>query len=189
MGGALRSQARRLTTARAWCHHRARDATCRERGGRDGAAGGRYVDPTAARRLRGASGDRRPVRNPGNAQRGIRLRREQAPLRDRGHRLALRLEGGAGGLVDRPVLLRPACERGASGRFHQAGAMGRRSEGGGAAPRELAALRPRDGRLWSWTPLLLARPHSVMGVFRARLSVPYLAWLLVNPFCEELWMR
>ena len=44
----------RLTTARAGCHHRARDATCRKCGGRDGAAGARCVDPTAARRLRGA---------------------------------------------------------------------------------------------------------------------------------------
>src|SRR5438477_8738136 len=48
---------RRLTTARAGCDHRARDATCRKRGGRHGAAGARYVDPTAARRLPRAPGD------------------------------------------------------------------------------------------------------------------------------------
>src|SRR6059058_5040750 len=102
----------RLTTARAGCHHRARDTTRRKCGGRDGAAGARCVDPTAARRLRGAPGDRRPVRDPGSAQRGLRLRRERAPLRDGGHRLAVRLEGGAGAPVDRPLFLRPARERG-----------------------------------------------------------------------------
>jgi len=44
--------------------------------------------------------------------------------------------------------------------------------------------------LWLWTPLLdrIPRPHNV-ELFRSRLSVPYLALLLVNPFCEELWMR
>jgi len=42
--------------------------------------------------------------------------------------------------------------------------------------------------LWWWTPLL-HRGRTNMELFRSRLSVPYLAWLLVNPFCEELWMR
>src|SRR5207245_10939908 len=70
---------RRLTKAHAGCDHRARDATCRQRGGRHGAAGARYVDATAARRLPRAPGDRRPVRDPGSAQRRLRLRRERAP--------------------------------------------------------------------------------------------------------------
>src|SRR3989442_930768 len=87
-----------LTTARAGCHHRARDATCRKCGGRDGAAGARCVDPTAARRLRGA-------------------------------------------LVTVGLFAIPA------------------------------AL------------------NAVLELFRSRLSVPNLALLLANPFCEEPWMR
>src|SRR6266478_7163409 len=115
---------RRLTTARAGCDHRARGATCNNRGGLPGATGARYIDPTAARRLPRAPGDRRPVRDPGSAERRLRVRRERTPLRDGGHRLAFRLEGGTGTPVDWPLFLRPARERGASGRLHRAGAMG-----------------------------------------------------------------
>ena len=42
--------------------------------------------------------------------------------------------------------------------------------------------------LWWWTPLL-QQGRTNMELFRSRLSVPYLALLLANPFCEELWMR
>ncbi len=42
--------------------------------------------------------------------------------------------------------------------------------------------------LWWWTPLL-QQGRTNMELFRSRLSVPYLALLLANPLCEELWMR
>ena len=44
--------------------------------------------------------------------------------------------------------------------------------------------------VWRWAPLgLHVHPPRNVGVFRNALSVPYVALLLLNPFCEELWVR